>query len=41
MRTDLGERRARADAEKVANVTIAGASPMLEWAGDDTTVFSF
>src|SRR5579859_2028471 len=29
------------DAEKVANVRIAGATPMLEWAGDDATVFSY
>lgn len=25
----------------VDNVTIAGATPMLEWAGDDATVFSY
>jgi predicted peroxiredoxin len=29
------------DAEKVANVKIAGATPMWEWAGDDSTVFSY
>jgi len=29
------------DAEKVANVKIMGATPMWEWAGDDTTVFSY
>jgi predicted peroxiredoxin len=29
------------DAEKVANVKIVGATPMWEWAGDDTTVFSY
>jgi predicted peroxiredoxin len=29
------------DAEKVANATVAGATPMWEWAGDDTTVFSY
>jgi predicted peroxiredoxin len=29
------------DAEKVPNSSIAGATPMLEWAGDDTTVFSY
>jgi predicted peroxiredoxin len=29
------------DAEKVGNVKIAGATPMLEWAGDDSTVFSY
>ena len=29
------------DAEKVANVKIVGATPMWEWAGADTTVFSY
>ena len=29
------------DAEKVANTKVAGATPMWEWAGDDTTVFSY
>ena len=29
------------DADKVANVKVAGATPMLEWAGNDTTVFSY
>jgi predicted peroxiredoxin len=29
------------DAEKVRNVRIAGATPMWEWAGNDTTVFSY
>jgi predicted peroxiredoxin len=29
------------DAEKVANVKIVGATPMWQWAGDDTTVFSY
>jgi predicted peroxiredoxin len=33
--------RGLADAEKVANVSIVGATPMWEWAGDDTTVFSY
>jgi predicted peroxiredoxin len=33
--------RGLADAEKVANARIAGATPMLEWAADDTTVFSY
>jgi predicted peroxiredoxin len=28
-------------AEKVANVRIAGATPMLEWVGDGATVFSY
>jgi predicted peroxiredoxin len=32
---DLGE------AETVANTKVVGASPMWEWAGDDTTVFSY
>ena len=29
------------DAEKVSNVKIAGATPRWEWAGADTTVFSY
>ena len=29
------------DAEKVGNATIVGATPMWEWAGTDTTVFSY
>jgi predicted peroxiredoxin len=29
------------DAEKLPNVKVAGATPMLEWAGNDTTVFSY
>jgi predicted peroxiredoxin len=29
------------DAEKVANAKVAGATPVWEWAGDDTTVFSY
>ncbi len=29
------------DAEKVANSKVMGATPMWEWAGDDTTVFSY
>ncbi len=33
--------RGLADHEKVGNVKIAGATPMWEWAGDDTTVFSY
>ena len=32
---DLGE------AEKVASATVVGATPMWEWVGDDTTVFSY
>lgn len=32
---DLGE------AEKIANVKVVGATPMWEWAGNDTTVFSY
>ena len=35
------EARDLGDAEKVANVTIAGATPMLQWAGDDAAVFSY
>jgi predicted peroxiredoxin len=33
--------RGLADEEKVGNVTVVGATPMWEWAGDDTTVFSY
>ena len=33
--------RGLADEEKVGNVKVAGATPMWEWAGDDTTVFSY
>jgi predicted peroxiredoxin len=29
------------DVEKVPNAKIAGATPMWEWAGNDTTVFSY
>ena len=29
------------DAEKVGNVEIGGATPMLEWAGDAALVFSY
>ena len=29
------------DAEKVANAKVMGATPMWEWAGNDTTVFSY
>jgi predicted peroxiredoxin len=29
------------NAEKVANVRIVGATPMWEWVGDDSTVFSY
>jgi predicted peroxiredoxin len=29
------------DAEKVPHAQIVGATPMWEWAGDDTTVFSY
>lgn len=29
------------DEEKVANVKIAGATPMWEWVGEGTTVFSY
>ncbi|HET9461337.1 MAG TPA: DsrE family protein [Gaiellaceae bacterium] len=29
------------DADMVANVEVAGATPMWEWAGNDTTVFSY
>jgi predicted peroxiredoxin len=27
--------------EKIANVKIVGATPMWQWAGDDTTVFNY
>ena len=33
--------RGLAEAEKVPNHRIAGATPMWEWAGDTTTVFSY
>ena len=33
--------RGIADNEMVANAKVAGATPMWEWAGDDTTVFSY
>lgn len=29
------------DEEKVRNTKVVGATPMLEWAGNDTTVFSY
>ena len=29
------------DAKKVSNARIAGATPVWEWAGNDTTVFSY
>ncbi len=29
------------DAERVAGVKVAGATPMWEWAGSDATVFSY
>ena len=35
------EARDLADADKVANAKVAGATPMWEWAGNDTTVFSY
>ena len=33
--------RGLSDDEKVGNVKVAGATPMWEWAGDETTVFSY
>lgn len=33
--------RGLADADKVANAKVAGATPVWEWAGDDATVFSY
>ena len=33
--------RGLADHEKVGNVRVAGATPMCEWAGDETTIFSY
>lgn len=33
--------RGLAEAAKVGNAKVAGATPMWEWAGDDTTVFSY
>jgi predicted peroxiredoxin len=35
------ESRDLGDVEKVSNAKIAGATPMWEWAGSDTTVFSY
>jgi predicted peroxiredoxin len=29
------------EAEKISNTKVVGASPMWEWAGNDTTVFSY
>jgi predicted peroxiredoxin len=29
------------DAEKIASTKVVGATPMWEWAGSDTTVFSY
>jgi predicted peroxiredoxin len=33
--------RGLGDAETVANTSVVGATPMWEWAGNDTTVFSY
>ncbi len=33
--------RGLADEEKVTNAKVVGATPMWEWAGNDTTVFSY
>ncbi len=33
--------RGLSESEMVANTKVAGATPMWEWAGDDTTVFSY
>lgn len=33
--------RGLTDEEKVGNAKVVGATPMWEWAGDDTTVFSY
>ena len=33
--------RGIAELPKVANAKVVGATPMWEWAGDDTTVFSY
>jgi predicted peroxiredoxin len=35
------ESRELDDAELVSNARIAGATPLLEWMGDDATVFSY
>ena len=29
------------DAERIPHTEVVGATPMWEWAGDDTTVFSY
>ena len=36
-----GSARVKVDDEKVAHAEIVGATPMWQWAGDDTTVFSY
>ena len=33
--------RGLGEADKVGNTKVAGATPMLEWVGDDATVFSY
>ncbi len=33
--------RGLSDDEKAANTKVVGATPLWEWAGDDTTVFSY
>ena len=33
--------RGLAEVEKVSNAKVAGATPMWEWVGDNTTVFSY
>ena len=33
--------RGLTDEEKVGNAKVVGATPMWEWAGDDTTIFSY
>lgn len=33
--------RALGETEKIASTRVVGATPMWEWAGDDTTVFSY
>lgn len=35
------EARGLGEAERVPNASIAGATPMLQWVGDDATVFSY
>jgi hypothetical protein len=39
--SNLHQREKPDDAERIANTKVVGAAPMWEWAGTDTTVFSY